>query len=125
MRRTVADFSDSLRRFLILAILAVAVLEAAVVLGRVWAAVWAWYQFVGYGGHGHIAAGRNTQMIFYSISAVFLMVGCSLSKTELAGVSKAWKVVARVSWLAIAACALFWGGFVLTPLVAFQPASEL
>jgi hypothetical protein len=123
MRWTVTNFLESLRRFIFLLIAAVAILEWTVVINRVWAAVWAWYKFVGYGGGGHVVVGRNTQMVFYILSTALASLGYLLSKAELGGASKVWKGVAQFGWLAILVCAIFWGVFLLTPLVTFQPSS--
>lgn len=111
------------RRIIILMIAAVAVLEWTVVIDRVCAAVWAWYKFVGYGGGGHIVVGRNTQMMFYSLSTVLAIVGSLVSKAELGDSSNVWKGVAQFGWLAIVVCAVLWSIFLLTPLVTFQPSS--
>jgi hypothetical protein len=119
----VANFLKSLRRFIILTIAAVAILEWTVVIDRVCAAVWAWYKFVGFGGGGHVVVGRKTQMVFYILSIVLAIGGYLLSKAELSGASHAWRGVAQFGWLAIVVCAIFWSMFLLTPWVTFQPSS--
>jgi hypothetical protein len=115
--------SEFVRRVLILAIATAAALQWAVVTERIWAAIWAWYKFAGFGGGGHIVVGRTTQMVFFLGSTALAVVGYLLSKAEAGGASKVWRVAARYGWLSIVVCTVFWAGFLLTPLVALQPKS--
>jgi hypothetical protein len=99
----------------------VAILEWTVVVDRASAAVWAWYKFVGYGGGGRVVVGRNTQMVFFLLSTVLAILGYLLSKAEFGGGSKVWSGIAQFGCLAIVVCAIFWGAFLVSPLVTFQP----
>jgi hypothetical protein len=92
-----------------------------VVLERVWAAVWAWYKFVGFGGGGHIVVGRTTQLVFYVSSVLLAVLAYFLSEAELGDKgSRIWHCVARTTWLAVAACVVLWTLVLISPLAVFE-----
>jgi hypothetical protein len=102
-------------------IAAAAVLQWAIVLERVWAAAWAWYKFVDYGGGGHIVVGRMPQIVFLIGSIALAGIGHALSKAESgAGGSVFWRRLAQVAWSAVSICAMVWIALLLSPLVTFQ-----
>lgn len=111
----------SLRRFLIVTIATAAVLQWLVVLERATAAVWAWYEFVGYGGGGHIVVGHTIQAVFLVASAVVAVIGYALSNAERqGGDSRVWQYLAQFGWVSIAICTSFWMALLLSPLVTFR-----
>jgi len=110
---------EHFRRFLIALIGTAALLQWAVVLERTWAAAWAWYKFVGYGGGGHIVVGRTTQIVFLLGSGVLAAVGYALSRAESGG-SGLWRGVSRFGWLSITVCTLLWIALLVSRLVTFQ-----
>ena len=107
-------------RFLIMIVAAAAALQWAVVAERVWAAVWAWYKFTGYGGGGHIVVGRTTQIAFSCGSVALAVVGYWLSKSTLDHTSVIWRGAAQFSWVSIIVCTVLWWAVLLSPLLAFR-----
>src|SRR5258706_130517 len=110
---------ERLRRFLIAIVAVAAVLQWAVVLERLLAAVWAWYKFVGYGGGGHIVVSQRTQAVFLFGSGVVAALGYVLFKVESRSTgSRVWRSLAWFGWSTTTVCVLFWIAFLLSPLVA-------
>ena len=108
------------RHFLIGTVAIAAALQWIVVLERTWAAVWAWYKSVGYGGGGHIVVGRRIQVLFLLGSSLLACIGYVLSIAEVKAVGVGvWERLARLVWSSIAVCSLYWFVLLLTPLVAF------
>jgi hypothetical protein len=102
-------------------IAATAVLQWSIVLERSWAAAWAWYKFVDYGGGGHIVVGRMPQIMFVIGSIAIASIGHALFKAESSkGGSVFWRRLAQFGWSAVSICALVWVALLLSPLVTFQ-----
>jgi len=98
-----------------------ACLQWSIVLERSWAAAWAWYKFLDYGGGGHIVVGWMAQIVFIIGSIALAGIGHALSKAESSeGGSVFWRRLAQFGWSAISICALVWIALLLSPLVTFQ-----
>lgn len=108
------------RRFLVVLVDLAAVLQWIVVIERVWAAMWAWYKYAGYGGGGHIVVGATTQTVFVLGAGGLAVLGFFLARTESARGSTAWRGIARFGWLAITLCTAVWAAFLASPLVVFH-----
>jgi hypothetical protein len=121
MSRDVCPGVSVVRRFLIVLVVIAAILQWIVVLERVYAAVWAWYKYAGYGGGGHIVVGFPAQAVLFSGAGGLAVLGYFLSNIEGARGSKAWRVVARFGWLAITVCTALWAALLASPLVAIHP----
>ena len=112
----------NLKRAVILAIAIAAILQWAVVVERSLAAIWAWYEFWGYGDDGYIVVGRNTQALFLLGSCALASIAYGLTKIERKTVGlKAWHRVAAFSWMSISICTLYWMGLLISPLAKFYP----
>jgi len=115
-----ASSLETFRRFLIVAVVAAALLQWTIVLERTAAAVWAWYKFVGYGGGGYIVVGRTIQIIFVLGSCLVAAVGYALFRAESSGGgSGLWLGVSRFGWLSITVCTLCWIVVLMSPLAKF------
>jgi len=66
-------------------ILVIALIQLAVLLERICAAIWAWYKFYGYDGNGYITVGATTQLVFYIISSLATAVNLGLVLYDLNG----------------------------------------
>jgi hypothetical protein len=111
------------RRVLISAIAVVAILQWSVVFERLWAAVWAWYKFEGYGEHGYIDVGQTTQGLFLLGSCLVAAIGYALFRAESGTASsKAWRRIGAFGWASIIVCTLCWIGLLASPLVKFYRA---
>ena len=83
-----------------------------------------WYNFVDYGGGGHIVVVRMPQIVFVIGSIALAGIGHALSKAESSeGASVFWRRLAQFGWSAISICASVWIVLLLSPLVAFQAGS--
>src|SRR6266568_4665578 len=109
-----------LRRTLIVAIAVAAILQLVIIIDRSWAALWAWYKFVGDGGGGHIVLRGSTQATFFVGSSVLAGVGYQLWRSERRETgTRLWRGLAQFGWSSIVVSLLFWIALVASPLVTF------
>ncbi len=108
------------RRLLISMVALAACLQWCLVLQQSWAALWAWYRYVGFGGGGYQALSRNMQVLFLTGSGGAGLVGYFLWRSIPPGSSHGWELAARTGWRSIAVGSLIWIIVLVSPLVRLQ-----
>jgi hypothetical protein len=100
-----------------------ALLQWLIILERSVAALWAWYQFHGYGGGGTITLGVRSQVTFYFLTVVISALGFWFSWTvsdNNRDRSGFLNRAAGVAAVAMIAGMFLWSGLLLSPLVSFR-----
>lgn len=120
-RRQVGEKFYLLQGTFVLATLAVALGQWAVILERTFAAAWQWYKFQGYGDPGYITVGGVSQLIFYFLSATSAWVGFTAPRMQASKSSlPIIKKIGNVSAVTLIVGMIFWAGMLMSPLVKFR-----
>ena len=102
------------------AVLLVAIVQWVVIFDRTGAAVWDWYKFSGYGGGGHITVGKNSQTIFYVLSAVAAAAGIVLARNWDTDGDQLLRRAMRIGAWALVVGLSFWTAILASPLASFR-----
>ena len=97
-----------------------ALLQWLIIVERGVAALWAWYQFHGYGGGGTITVGVRSQVAFYFLTVVIAALGFWSSSDNNRDRSGFLNRASRVATIAVITGMFLWTGLLLSPVVSFR-----
>lgn len=99
----------------------IALIQWLVISERIWASVWEWYKFHGYGGSQGITVGASTQILFYILSSGFTFTGLQLSrKHDDQHDLRVQKKLNRFCAIALLSGMALWSLVLISPLVTFR-----